>query len=244
MKLEYVGYCYAPLTSVAMHKHPYWEIVVFLKGTGIHTIGYKSFRFRPNMIILQPPEIEHGTVADDKYEDMYIAIKDFVPPVTGEVPIFMDDEENRFRILADIMHSAFHKRGHNYEQIVQSILQTLYQIIVGWSGQEPKSSFVDLAINEMIVNFSNPKYSASHLSKSTNYTSDHFRRLFKHETGKTPTAYLIDLRMEHAKKLLKQKDKISFSIKDIALLCGFSDPYYFSRLFKEKTGISPTEYSH
>jgi AraC-like DNA-binding protein len=124
------------------------------------------------------------------------------------------------------------------------MLQTLYQMIVGWFGQAPKNSFVDLAINELIVNFSNPRYNASRLSKNTNYTSDHFRRLFKNETGKTPTAYLIDLRMEHARKLLEKKDEISFSIKDIALLCGFSDPYYFSRLFKEKTGMSPTEYSH
>lgn len=242
MRVEFIGYCYEPLTSVEMHKHPYWEIVLFLKGTGTHTIGNKSYRFAPKMIIIQPPNIEHGTIADDKYEDMYIAIDDFVSPVIEEIPVFNDDEENRFRTLADLMHSAFHRREYNYDQIVQAMMQAMYQMIIGWVKQKPKNNFVDLAVNELILNFSNPRYIASELSKKTNYTSDHFRRLFKKETGKTPTAYLIDLRIENAKKLLIQKEKMSYSIKDIALLCGFNDSYYFSRLFKERTGFSPSAF--
>ncbi len=243
MKVEFIGYSYAYLKSVAMHKHPYWEIVIFLEGSGIHTVGEKTYNFSKNTIICQPPNVGHGTVANDKYRDMYIVVKDFIPPFGDEIPAFFDDEENRFKTLADLIHLSFHRKEANYEQIAQAIFLAMYQMLVGWSLKKPANNIVDLAVNELIANFSNPDYSAGNLSENTNYSSDHFRRRFKKQTGTTPTAYLINLRIEHAKMLLKQKDKMNFTIKEIAHLCGFRDPYYFSRLFKEKTQLSPSDYS-
>ena len=93
MKVEFIGYSYAYLKSVAMHQHPYWEIVIFLEGSGIHTIGDKTYNFTENTIICQPPNVQHGTVAYDKYRDMYIVVKDFIPPFKDESPAFIDDEE-------------------------------------------------------------------------------------------------------------------------------------------------------
>ncbi|MBQ1222950.1 MAG: helix-turn-helix transcriptional regulator, partial [Oscillospiraceae bacterium] len=51
--------------------------------------------------------------------------------------------------------------------------------------------------------------------------------------------YLNTLRIRHACVLIEQG--IS-GVKDISNLCGFSDPMYFSRLFKAKLGVSPREY--
>jgi AraC-like DNA-binding protein len=240
MKVEFIGYSYAYLKSVAMHQHPYWEIVIFLEGSGIHTVGDKTYNFKENTIICQPPNVKHGTVAHDKYRDMYIVVKDFIPPFKDESPAFIDDEENRFRTLANLIHLSFHRKEANYDQIAQAMFQAMYQMLIGWSQQKPGNNCVDSAVNELIANFSNPDYSAASLNEKNNYTSDHFRRRFKAQTGTTPTAYLINLRIEHAKKLLAQKNKMNFSIKEVAHLCGFSDPYYFSRLFKEKTGSSPS----
>lgn len=242
MEVIFIGYSYDTLTSVEMHQHTYWEIVLFLKGTGMHTIGKRKIRFSPKMIILQPPNIEHGTVADTKYQDIYIAIKDFVPPIIDKIPIYTDDEENRFMTLVDLMHSAFHKRESNYEQLVQAFMQAIYQMLIGWSIQKPKNNFVDQAKNELILNFSNPRYKTTALLENSHYSSDHFRRRFKKEAGTTPTSYLINLRIEHAKQLLGHRETTGLPIKDIALTCGFSNPYYFSRLFKERTGLSPSDF--
>jgi len=65
----------------------------------------------------------------------------------------------------------------------------------------------------------------------------HFRRVFKQSTGLPPQQYLLNLRVNHAKQLMEDSD---MKLSDVARRVGFEDPYYFSRLFKHKTGISPS----
>ena len=60
------------------------------------------------------------------------------------------------------------------------------------------------------------------------------------EMGKTPVAYITELRMERAKNLLSQEPPLT--VEQIAELCGFSDSFYFSKTFKKHTGLSPLGY--
>jgi AraC-like DNA-binding protein len=55
----------------------------------------------------------------------------------------------------------------------------------------------------------------------------------------TPYQYYIQIKIDRACRLLEQTD---ISIKEAAWTLGFDDPYYFSRLFKQKTGIPPSEW--
>jgi len=66
-----------------------------------------------------------------------------------------------------------------------------------------------------------------------------FRKAFKNYTGIAPHKYLLQLRIEKAKMLLSDH---AMSIKEIALRLNFESAFYFSRLFKEKTGVSPELY--
>jgi ABC-type sugar transport system ATPase subunit len=68
---------------------------------------------------------------------------------------------------------------------------------------------------------------------------DNFRRKFKNQTGLSPNQYFIKLKVEKAKELLLFTD---LEIKEIAESLGFSDPYYFSRVFKEWEGSSPVKF--
>jgi AraC-like DNA-binding protein len=65
-----------------------------------------------------------------------------------------------------------------------------------------------------------------------------FRRLFKKYTGLPPLQYQLDLKIMRSRELLLTTDK---TIKEISFHLGFQSVYYFSRAFKKKTGISPTE---
>ncbi|MDD3153608.1 MAG: AraC family transcriptional regulator [Victivallaceae bacterium] len=62
-------------------------------------------------------------------------------------------------------------------------------------------------------------------------------RIFKKKFGTTPYAEFLNHRMETAKNILQGTQK---PVKEIALDLGFSDPYYFSRIFRKKTGMTPT----
>ena len=64
-------------------------------------------------------------------------------------------------------------------------------------------------------------------------------RIFRQATGQSPIRYLIGLRLEAAKKLLRQSE---LTMTEIAHETGFGDSNYFARKFKESTGRSPTDY--
>ena len=63
--------------------------------------------------------------------------------------------------------------------------------------------------------------------------------MFKKETGQTLTQYLIDVRIDKAKEMLRNPEK---SIGEIACLVGYQDERHFSKLFSKMTGVKPTEY--
>ncbi|WP_245447864.1 helix-turn-helix domain-containing protein [Nitratireductor sp. OM-1] len=67
----------------------------------------------------------------------------------------------------------------------------------------------------------------------------HFSRRFRAEFGRPPYAYVLQRRLEHAKRQLSRKD---VSLKTIAAASGFSDQSHMTRLFKRELNISPAQY--
>ena len=67
----------------------------------------------------------------------------------------------------------------------------------------------------------------------------HYRTLFKSLFGISPCQYIIDRRVESAMVYLKETEK---KLSEIASIVGYDDVYYFGRIFKKKTGISPGHY--
>lgn len=68
---------------------------------------------------------------------------------------------------------------------------------------------------------------------------NHFSTIFSQECKTTFIEYLTNVRLENAKRLMRETDMKGY---DIAYECGFSDPHYFSYIFKKNTGLSPREY--
>lgn len=66
----------------------------------------------------------------------------------------------------------------------------------------------------------------------------HLLRLFKRYYGQTPGQYLIDIRIEKSKAMLKNGDSVS----DACFAVGFYSPSSFSTLFKSRTGLTPSEF--
>lgn len=66
-----------------------------------------------------------------------------------------------------------------------------------------------------------------------------FSHLFKQQTGHAPLTYFIHLKMQHACAMLTLT---RLTVKEVAHEVGYTDSYYFSRLFKKIVGIAPTHY--
>lgn len=82
-------------------------------------------------------------------------------------------------------------------------------------------------------------YTVTSIARAARLTPNHLSMLFHRETGQTFTDFLTEQRLELAKELLKD---IRLTVSEVAHRAGFADPAYFSRRFKNKVGISPTEW--
>lgn len=78
------------------------------------------------------------------------------------------------------------------------------------------------------------------LAQRFNFNASYLSKLFKKHYEETPVKYLVNLRINEAKHLLRSRPELD--IKAVGELVGYSDPFYFSRIFKHITGKSPSEY--
>jgi AraC family transcriptional regulator len=77
------------------------------------------------------------------------------------------------------------------------------------------------------------------LASGSGYSRSHFLRAFYGSTGYTPHRFLVHLRVEKAKEMIRNG---SSSLIDVALECGFSSHPHLSRAFRQVLGLTPSQY--
>ena len=77
------------------------------------------------------------------------------------------------------------------------------------------------------------------IASSVSLSNRHFSRIFKSETGMTPSSFVKKIRIREARKLLEESN---CSVKEIMYQVGYSDPKSFRKAFFELTNLSPTQY--
>ena len=136
---------------------------------------------------------------------------------------FIDDaviDENAFpQILRDVLNFALEYRD---------------------SKMSGKYADVILKAKQFIEeNYADQNTTLTTVAEAVCLSPNHFSTIFSQECKTTFIEYLTNVRMENAKRLMRETDMKGY---DIAYECGFSDPHYFSYIFKKNTGLSPREY--
>jgi iron complex transport system substrate-binding protein len=112
-----------------------------------------------------------------------------------------------------------------------------------WQMQKNEQSLVKADFVASAISYLHAHYQDSitlqSLALQLNYSIRHLAVSFKNQTGVSPIEYLIRIRISHACRLLVETDA---SLRDIAAQVGYPDVYYFSRIFKKQTGLSPARY--
>ena len=94
-------------------------------------------------------------------------------------------------------------------------------------------------ITELMAAHLEEEFSLIRLAQEADMSEFHFSRLFKRTTGLTPSQYFIHLRMEKARRLLRETTK---SVIEIGLEVGYTSPSHFAQVFRREVGIPPSEY--
>lgn len=91
-------------------------------------------------------------------------------------------------------------------------------------------------------NISNPDADVDAMASAAAASRSTLNRRLRSLLGISASRLLIDARMQRAQQLLSQKEETGDSIADIARKCGYYDPHYFQRAFKQKHGVTPSEW--
>lgn len=131
----------------------------------------------------------------------------------------------------------------NYEELLQNmwyIFEDLIWIRKHGAEESVKTPELLVKVDEFIQSRLDEPITNAILAHKFGFAPTYLSKLFRNYKGMSPTEYVIHLRVEKAKQMMK--DNPAVSSKEIALTVGYSDPLYFSKIFKKATGVWPTEY--
>ncbi|CAM3326582.1 MULTISPECIES: AraC family transcriptional regulator [Saccharibacillus] len=160
----------------------------------------------------------------------------FRPAAVSDIPRLLSDTLESFRSRRAGAHLA--SLGYLY-----LILAAAEDVVRGDSALPAADTAGSLAVKQMI-RYMTDQYahpvSIEDMCQSLGYNRAYLSRLFKQDTGVAPVTYLLRLRIDKARGLLRERPDLS--IQQIASSVGLTDPLYFSRQFQRLHGQSPTAY--
>ncbi len=150
---------------------------------------------------------------------------------------------NNFKIpqLIEEMIEALisQQSGHYYSNSGNLFILLSELANIKQRAQTDNNASSHFKFREVLLQMHNLKanFSLKEFAEMSNMSPSRFSHLFKETFGRSPYSYYLNIRMNHAKSLLTNT---SLSMSEIATYLGYDDVFYFSRLFKKFTGLSPS----
>ncbi|MDE6504371.1 MAG: helix-turn-helix transcriptional regulator [Clostridia bacterium] len=163
-----------------------------------------------------------------------------------KITVMRDDDACGVRHSIRQAVSYYNSRIQKKEVVLNALGNLIASYIIVLGGNADYSPAVSRILGEITKNLSNGAFSLDGYIKKLPLNYDYVRKLFKKEVGATPHEYLISKRMELAAELLSSgvsNAYSNYSVSQVAEMCGFAEPLYFSRVFKKYYGVAPSAYS-
>lgn len=190
----------------------------------------------------------HSYWTDTGYEAQWIhfdgsgAMGYFQAVVNRGNPVVTLSDSERLEKYLDKLYLYFHTRTPVKEAILNNyIVNILTEFFDGREGTCFESDSLNV-IGDIVAYINEHMAEPLHLeelARQAALSPFYFSRLFKKETGFSPHEYIVAVRINYAKYLLKSTDR---AIKNICFCTGFSSESSFCTAFKKSTGFTPMEY--
>lgn len=228
--------------SVVRHAHSSWEFIYCTSGSGQLSHEGGVLPYQSGEVLIIPPFVYHKNESDTGFTNIHLNMRDC--ELSLKKPALVRDDGNHF--LLDAFTAAFYHFGADPGRR-QTVLLSLYgylivQLVQAGLNAPARHPTVEEIASEIIRSFPDESFELDRYLRSLPFNYDYLRKLFKTEMGVTPHQYLSDLRLSAAAERLRFSDRNGANVSEIAHLCGFREPLYFSRMFRKKYGLSPSEY--
>ncbi len=221
-----------------IHSHSNYEIMLYLEGSGNLLTDDAPYPFSPGSIIIVPPHTLHGSNSADNFCNISIG-GDFGHILSvSKVTAVSDSALGEGAAIARLIYENRFSEGEYLEALVSSFL-----LFVASKQKSPDKlhEAVGKIAEEITKSAFSHDFTPTPCLSKYGFAEDYIRSKFTKITGRTPTEYLRQIRIKRACFLIDiYRDTLTLS--EIAEMCGFLDYVYFSRIFKEYTGVSPREY--
>lgn len=242
------------------HQHDFPEISIMVKGCADYRIVDRYYHITQGQVLVFNPHTWHQETqpVGTSSEQVHIGFRHFVLPGIGsdQLPfassvIDLGTQQTAFFNVVDQLIQESSQRALGKLLLEQSLVTTLLvyllralpenavaddQILGGEESPAESQAVVTQALYYLNAHYAED-VSLAQLAADLHVSSAHLSRLFKTVVGQTPSNYLTDIRMRRAAQLLPND---TLTIKEVAGRVGYSDPLYFSKLFKKYFGRSPS----
>ena len=242
----------APLHSWGPAVRDHYLIHLVVGGHGFYRVGEQEYSLGPGDLFLLRPGQLAGYMAseDDPWEYCWVGFTGAYaaklvqhPPLTEQTLVFHSGEPEPLRQALESIFEARGPRPENEAAMVGNLYLFLAELMHQAAEKEIRapsagSQYVLSAIKYIQFNYSH-EITIDDIARTVGVSRSHLYRLFMSNVGQSPIDYLTAYRIGEACNLLKNSQ---LSIAEIAASVGFSDKFYFSRVFKKSMGMPPSRY--
>jgi len=233
------------------------ELLLITGGKGHIIVGHKKYQVKEGMLIYICPNVQYciEVDVDDSFcflsvHFSYVAVgfsgdKWEITKETDMLPLdfvqILQDYyqiNNTFKKLVETWLAKLPGYEFITKTLLQQLLFEIFQNIKKNSQNYSTSTKVEKIIEYMRHNI-NSKLTLADLSQLVQLSPTYLSGIFKETTGYSVIEFFNKIKVDKAKELIIEGDK---KVKEVAQILGFTDEFYFSRIFKKIEGISPLEF--
>jgi len=233
------------------HKHDFYSLVWFTGGLGINVIDFEEYKIQPNRLFLtKPRQVHNWSYSSDTRGCIIVFDKHMVQNMSLELlkSVYFDLNGNTVTFFKTLIEYLINETKVNDGYSKQTINASLTLILLKLTKLSERSASNQRVQSDEILSFSkliseniSDNLQVKNYADRLNITSEKLNEICKEFYGESPKKIILDKKITESKRLLYFTN---LSIKEIAFQLGFEDSSYFSRIFKQRTGSSPSDFKN
>ena len=236
MRIHYAGMSIRPIRSLPVHHHEPWVVIAYTFGKGSALFASQVLSFQRGTVLCVPPRMPYAETSVRGFNSAFIAA-DGLPLDANRVHCSSDGDETLLP-LARLIVRVFNRGSVAQRTIAEQLFESLVNLLAP-AAQEPDHPHVDTLLELIHRDWADPDFNLADAMREIPLSEAHLRRTFTRVMKVAPVHYLLGYRMMQARRLLSIG---GYAVKEVSQMCGFSDPYYFSRAFRKLQRKSPTQW--
>ena len=240
-------YLYYEKTDSALHLagRKSAGIVYCISGCADYVMTDSTFRLNAGELVFLPEGMAYRVRCPENFlhitVNFHLLHSDFLSRVSHFQGMVVQDEFRGDEILRQVVSLWGNKKTGYRVQVKSLLYELLYQYFNSLRKQSRTPEYRKLRpAKKLLDTCYHQDIPVADLAAACGFSETHFRRLFCQEFHCSPVEYRLEKRLLQARDLLLAGE---LSVSQISAEVGFSDANYFSRVFKQRFGVSPTMFS-